>query len=288
MALGGKYVTNLELCSNIRFLTKWSRCAADTYGMLTHVYGDATLPCAWIWLTKKTLMGNEIDMIQSPSNPQLWKVMKTLKEFEIWWAVITSWWLEPWIMWDLDQRCGHVKVCACGDSGQNIGTQPRNEKELEVFAHIAEETGKLPEYLNSVISGDISCYSTMILEFKKKKKKPPVDSKLFSVMKEVRQGCHTCMWRVCRMCFLTLKVLCTMNIFQWGVWLTSTLVRCCGACKRICALWEIGSLGSQQITITEHPPNMLDCDSCDVFIFESKMFYSGNSFWPCTACKDMI
>jgi len=39
---------------------------------------------------------------------------------------------------------------------------------LEVYADLAEQIGKLPKYLNSVINGDNSWYSTMILELKKK------------------------------------------------------------------------------------------------------------------------
>jgi len=57
---------------------------------------------------------------------------------------------------------------------------------LELFADLAEEIGKLPEYLNSIISGDNSCYSTMILEFKKKK--PPVDQR--SKFKDATLACE--------------------------------------------------------------------------------------------------
>lgn len=146
-----------------------------------------TLPCAWISEDKKTLMGKETGIIiQNPVNPQLWKVMKTLKEFEIWWAVITMWWLEPWIMWDLDQRYGHVNgVCMWWQWPKYWHTTTKR-KGLELFADLAEEIGKLPEYLNSIISGDNSCYSTMILEFKKKK--PPVDQR--SKFKDATLACE--------------------------------------------------------------------------------------------------
>jgi hypothetical protein len=98
-------------------------------------------------------------------------VMKALKEFEIWLAVITMWWLEPWIMWDLDQRYGHVNdVCVCVFvwwQWPKYWCTTKKCKELEVYADLAEQIGKLPEYLNSVISSNNSWYSTTILELKK-------------------------------------------------------------------------------------------------------------------------
>ena len=219
--LGGKCVTNLEPCSNIRFLTKSSRCAADTYGILTHCL-------VFEYLYDKKDFDEQGNWHDHPKSSQS-TIMKSDENIERVWNLVGSdhhvvirtmnnvrVWPKMWTC----ERCVRVVTMA------KILAH-NHEKKREIFADLAEGIEKLPKCLNSVISGDNPCYSAMILELKKTK--PPVNSRLFSVTKEIRQGCHACMWRQCRMCFLTLKVLYTMNIFQWGIWLTSNLVRCSGA-----------------------------------------------------------